>query len=296
MKRHGKLVKVLSGSLSTSIIASSCNLPGTVNYLMSDADDNVYNKVITRASEIGLSAVPMDMCLESADVRYLEFLSDLGEKIIKDPKVAHDFSHDPQKYIEEQGYSDIQVNLDESILNLVVALGDNEVLETINNNDFEGFIEVCQKKNLLQYPEMFSKEVYKEQLKKINEAYYNGTLNIDDIEDEMLVSPVVVMVVMVVVGFGIFVAVGMAFMFASPTKGLNTVARLLPEKEAILEVWALKDDGTKVIVNPETQEQITVCLDYIKQKTKVPISEDIAETLVNNASVNSLKILKVNEE
>lgn len=137
MKINKKLAQAISGTVSTSILVSSCNIPYAVDYLVNDKEE-IYEKISQKNSNA--NAIPIDIHLSKENVNYLNFLSILGGEILSDPSVAQSFSANPQKYISDKGFEDITVDLDESFLKIIIALGDEEIIRAIKDGDFKQFI------------------------------------------------------------------------------------------------------------------------------------------------------------
>ena len=80
-----------------------------------------------------------------AESRYVNFLQKLANDIIKEPKIAKEFAKDPNGYLKKNGF-DMNISLDEGMLNLVLALGDDDINQAISKNDLQKFYSLCKEK------------------------------------------------------------------------------------------------------------------------------------------------------
>lgn len=242
MKTNQKLTKIICGAASTSIMITSCDPYSEL--------DNLYNQqsvlLLSENNGLGKNAVPIDLHLKKDDVEYINFLQKLTKKIIEDPKVAKEFSDNPQAYVDKLGYKK-KINIDDSLLKIILALGDEEILRAIEDNNLEKFISLCQSKKLLTMPEMFSKDYYKNQINDLRQKLPQASTKTLVEED---FSPIAIMVVVVVVGFGFLVAVSAALVFGTKVKGINADEVLnksvsdFADKNPVINVWTLKKGCT----------------------------------------------------
>lgn len=133
MKKNA--TKLISGIISASIILSSCenNLNQQRNYFISDFSE-------------GESVINIDFNKE--EIEYLKFLKKLSVDITKHPDIAKKFSESPSLFIKKYGY-DKEVDLDEGMLKLILALGDEEINNAIKDNAIKKVLVLLRKKDLL---------------------------------------------------------------------------------------------------------------------------------------------------
>ena len=132
--------KGLIGLTLSSVIVASC----TSEPLWMDSDEI---SSVSQFPDDGVQAVNIQITKEEAD--YLKFLNNLGEDIIKEPAVAREFAKDPSSFIKQYGYNG-KINLDEGLLKLILALGDEDINTAVNQNDISTTIALMESKGLLE--------------------------------------------------------------------------------------------------------------------------------------------------
>ena len=134
MKRSKNVFnRATAGVLAGSILASSCTDPRIFS-----------EKVIV--SDIGVSAIKINFSKE--EIVYFKFLDKLAADIVKSPEIAKEFSQNPQQFLRSSGF-DRELSLDEQMLNIVLALADEDIQKAIENKDIKGFIRLLNEKNLI---------------------------------------------------------------------------------------------------------------------------------------------------
>lgn len=145
--KNKKLIptKVIAGSLASIILAQSC-AEAPLYYL--DEDVVRINQEL-KSANINSNVVPIELVTNAEENNYLNFLNKLAKDIIEQPVVAKSFATNPAAFMERYGFPDMEINLDEGMLKLILALGDNDFNEAIKSNDVVKFIELCKSKNLI---------------------------------------------------------------------------------------------------------------------------------------------------
>jgi hypothetical protein len=128
--------KTMAGLAATGTLMSSCN-----RLFISDTQ-----VIEANLPDKGLAAINVDF--SKKDIDYLNFLDKLGNDIIKNPVVAREFVKNPQLFVERYGYNE-KVDLDEGLLKLVVALGDENINNAIVANDVATVLTLMKEKGLL---------------------------------------------------------------------------------------------------------------------------------------------------
>ncbi|MCE2615395.1 hypothetical protein [Phocaeicola oris] len=136
MKSNPVLTKIVAALVSTGVILPSCSGYFIDEELVENAE----------LPDIGISAI--NLPFDEQEISYLLFLSKLGNDIIEYPQTAREFIANPQKYIEKYGFCE-PINLDDSLLKLILALGDNDVNSAINAEDYSLAINLLKNKGLL---------------------------------------------------------------------------------------------------------------------------------------------------
>ena len=186
MKKKNFLVKTVTGLTASSILASSCT---GYHPEMSDSD---YLNLQTRGlSDEGSPALLID--LSQDDIDYLKFLTKLANDIIKDSVIAKQFAKNPNDFIKEYGYTG-EITLDEGMLKLILALGDEEINQAVNQRDMTTALELMENKGYLNNISEVKLQLTSEQIKKV---YDNLGIPINDIDISnpqiaVLAAPVIV--------------------------------------------------------------------------------------------------------
>ncbi len=141
MNKKDLFSKGLIGLTASSVIVASC----TSEAVWMDSDES--NNSASQFPDDGAQAVNIQITKEDAD--YLKFLNDLGKDIIKEPVVAREFAKDPNAFIKQYGYNG-KINLDEGMLKLILALGDEDINTAVNQNDISTTIALMESKGLLE--------------------------------------------------------------------------------------------------------------------------------------------------
>lgn len=132
--------KGVIGLSATSIIAASCSSES----VWMDNDDP--SEIESQFSDEGSPVI--NIKLSDEETGYLRFLNGLAADIIKEPAVAREFAKDPSAFVKQYGYQG-KVNLDEGMLKLILALGDEDINTAVNQNDMTTAIALMENKGLL---------------------------------------------------------------------------------------------------------------------------------------------------
>lgn len=137
--------KIVAGALIPTLLLPSCS-----SYF-SDAEniEEINKQEGLTESNINDIAVPINLNLSSEDCQYLTFLKKLTADITKNPLIAERFAKDPEAFLASYGISDMKISLDDSLLKLVLALGDKEIINSIEQNDISRFLSLCSDKGII---------------------------------------------------------------------------------------------------------------------------------------------------
>jgi hypothetical protein len=105
--------------------------------------------------------------MKPEDVQYIIALQQVSVDIMNSPHKAREFSSNPKSFLMKYGYNGY-INLDDGLLKITMALGDEDINNSITKRDFKSFVELCIDKNLISSSEgIFSDSFYKDQLEEI---------------------------------------------------------------------------------------------------------------------------------
>lgn len=139
-----KLIKATAKILSASILTQSC---GGDSVLMNGGAEHI-NEEWIHLRPFDSTIVPLELGLEKSAVRYTDFLAKLAHDIVGDPVVARSFSADPNKMIEAYGVEDLKISLDDELLQLIIAMGDEEIVSSIREKNISKYLRLCREKGL----------------------------------------------------------------------------------------------------------------------------------------------------
>lgn len=256
MKTNGKLTKIVAGTLASSIFASSCS-EGFV-------EKEEFLKSEQKGSEdVNNALISMNVETNPEFAKYVDFLGKLSSEIISNPEVAKKFVKQPELYLKKFGYNE-SVNLDDPIMRIVIALGDEEILNTIKNNDVDTFLSLLEKKNLLSNNEMedANVQIYKSVrlLNNSNNGIAKSLLKTQIQRDKALVALVAVAVIAVAA-----MAVSVVTFFW--TVGRNANIQNLYANEPVLGVWNMKSGGTTdfYVVDKYLETKLQGVVDFVRR-------------------------------
>lgn len=260
-KINKKIEKVVASTLAVSVLNVSCS-----PYYQDE--DALYKKDNYSGNDLGRIAIPISIGLNSEEARYLAFLQKLSSDIIENPEVAKEFSKNPDSFVKAYGYNE-KVTLDEGMLKLILALGDDDINKAISLNDTKAFYELCKEKNLFSVDSKLIGLVNNEEIrKKLNDLGLNlgeGGEQISQPPKAFLVPIVAIVVAVAVVVVAVYAATHNSF---TVTSKMNSEMERLSESNPVLNIWALKDkkDKTHIVVNELIENQINEAIDLIKKE------------------------------
>lgn len=201
--------------------------------------------------------------LSSVDVEYVNFLETLSDEIVRDSSVAKTFVDNPTGYCRDHGYN-IHVNMDSGLLKLVLALGDEDLVEAAQKGDVKRYVSLCRQKGLLNI-ESFTNDDYVKKL--ISQLQTSQTGNMVDL---MAMSPVNISAVAV---YGcVFVAIAAvaaeAFVVLGTTTWVTHGQSLVDPSNstAVQQMWNLKSDTRTSLPSDLTNEIVDEGIDMMQEQ------------------------------
>jgi stage V sporulation protein SpoVS len=282
MKVNKYVKKVVTGTVSASILASSC-----VPHPDITDDDSIYG-VNGFDENLGKIAVPISINLTPKGAKYIAFLQKLSEDIIRDTAIAREFSKNPESFLQKYGYNE-SISLEEGMLKLILALGDEDINNAIKNNDIKQFYNLCKGKDLLN-ASTFTSLVNNDEIRdKINELGLDNSA-IPELQALFLAVPVLIFIAVAV-----FVAVAAEVLVyvhseASTIGQAQFLMEAVTDNNPILKIWALRDkkDKTYLVVDEFVENQINETIETIKQQIPSYFEKNSEEDLRNLLKLNIL--------
>ena len=131
-----------TGVLSTSFIFQACDKAESADELNQMLESNI----LSTPDAIG---VPIGVPLNGQDQEYIKFLQQLSAEIVSNPHIAIEFAKNPEGYCRKYGYNQ-PLNLDQGLLKLIMALGDDAINDSIAKGDVNAYIRACKSNGLLE--------------------------------------------------------------------------------------------------------------------------------------------------
>lgn len=274
------------GTVSESIMASSCT-----PYFTQQDEDSLYLESNT-SFDLGGIAIPITMDISQEDRNYIVFLQKLAIDIIANPIIAKEFSKHPDLFIARYGYNET-VNLDDGMLKMTVALGDEDIYRAIKANDIKLFYNLCKKKNLSNIPQKNDIGKYSNYIK--TKMIEKGVIN----EKDLQALPWWLIGIFVAVYYGAVAAVGLEtavyYHCWQVTEVYGMVQErnidLLMEDNPTLNIWFLKGstDDTYYAANTFIENQIDDIIDILKEENTSVFENYNEENFRNFLKINMYK-------
>lgn len=273
-----KITKTIAGILSGSILFESC----AVGYFDEPADN--INQIINHDNHDSF-AVPLNIKLSNKDIEYFSFLKQLSLDIITNPSIANEFIKDPKLYIAKYGFDDKHIEVDSKLTKCILALGDTEISDAINNGDIDKYLTLLQQKNYIDKVTINNIDVLLSENNDIKIKNLVDSLKINEGELQaslaffalaVVVGVAAVVWVAVIEHFGLANAVGgltaVYWKVAAVTDGQETTEEnkklsSLPNSN-VIQVWRLRNNDPKslyLLADAYTSNLIESVLKYIKR-------------------------------
>lgn len=143
MKKPNVIVtKVVSGTVATSILISSCNI---VEY---NLDNSVYGSFAPNGTK-GVALIDISDTNLSADVvEKIKAISQIVNEIINNPNAAKSFAENPSIYLHGKEL-DFKINLSHEEKRLLMAFADKDMMNAIKEEDFESFLRIGKERGYI---------------------------------------------------------------------------------------------------------------------------------------------------
>ena len=115
----------------------------------------------------GNHAIEIDF--SRAELNYLRFLQKLSDDIVQHPMIAQAFARNPQLFLEKYGFHE-PIDLDDGMLKLVLALGDQDINRAIVAGDIGLVLKLMEEKGILNdlaNSNMFNLNISEEQAREL---------------------------------------------------------------------------------------------------------------------------------
>lgn len=286
MKSNKFITNSVVAITSTGVLLSSCD-GYFINYEVVDE---------TKLPQIGEHAI--EIPLSTKDQEYLRFLYKLGNEIFNNPQVANKFAENPAAYLSKYGYEG-DVDLDENMMRMILALGDEQINEAIRNNDIAEVVILMEQKGLLNntYTNLSLTE---EQIEQINEQIgldkESRTNFADDRYEAVFIALAALYAVALFISqavalynaaIGINIAAGVNLIASSnvkvsSAKQINQMSNVI-EKNYVLKILDFKGitNGTYIAADKYINDEVKQISKLLKDKHPKSV-EGMSETELEN--------------
>ncbi|GHV62855.1 hypothetical protein FACS1894195_5060 [Bacteroidia bacterium] len=266
MKTPNKhLIRIVAATTTTGLITGSC-----------EQFDNDFFVNSDQLPPKGTHALELD--ISKGELDYLRFMNKLSEDIIRHPVIAKEFSKNPQLFLNKYGYHE-PIDLDENILKLILALGDEDINKAVNAGDIKMTLKLMEEKNLLNdlaksYTNVTLPEEQTKQLLALmgvevneNECYSCGPGLCLVI---ILLAAIIYVGAATIAAAGVCVYVGFALEVYGPSASIYKDFGLL-ENNTPLKIWSLKGspNDTYFAVNHYIENQVDKIIEAINSYENV---------------------------
>lgn len=264
-RKKNKSTPIISGVLATSIIGASCS--GYFN-------DNIYEQQIPE-SDLGHAAIPISLKLKASDAKYINALQQLSMDIFENPEIAQKVYSNPETVLESYGYSGA-IKLDDSLIKIVLALGNPEINAAIKEKDMSKFIKLCRKYGFISSysnSELFKDDYYQAQLVKLKgqTLYQLSTRSNDehalaDKDELFAIAGAVVLAVVaaaIVAGVGVVWNVGVVY---NNYVVVNSATLYKKAEISVFDIVPVQPEPTKdyQLIDELNSEIIDAAVEYVK--------------------------------
>ncbi len=257
-----KLKKSIATVLIPSILLPSCTTYD--EYFINDDVSSINNKLPIKPLDESI-AVPL--IINTNDYKLLYFINEIAKDIIKTPLIAKEFAKNPREFASAYGLNDLNINLDDQLWQLVLALGDEDIHNAIITNDIAGYISLCSEKGLIS-------KIQKNEL-----ARYQANIIAPD--DPQTKSGIVAAgiaafaVVMIITGVGCGVGTAAGAVNVEQygntrtyTWGNEVTGAIESRDPQVYQIWTLKkgSENTHIMLSEYNQRIVDDCIDMLNKE------------------------------
>ncbi|GHT78844.1 hypothetical protein AGMMS50262_21910 [Bacteroidia bacterium] len=249
LKVNKHVTRVVAGAVSAGVLMPSCIPAGNYDDLLYIQDQ--------QKRDLGQLAIPMQINLNSSQAAYIGFIQKLSEDIIKYPVIAKQFYNNPKSFMERYGYKG-DINMDDDLLKLIIALGDDDINRAVKLGDAGLFIDLCSEKGLLNN----RTELYASLRNQFDKQLSDLGLDLPPAEElQAGVALVLIITVLVVVAIVFTVTATETSMNVSgdgEQYAKNNMKQYITENNPVLYMWFMKQKGNDsfLLVDEYTERQV----------------------------------------
>ncbi|MDR1056482.1 MAG: hypothetical protein LBL90_11845 [Prevotellaceae bacterium] len=256
MKNKKILKQILAGILVPSVLLTSCNSP----YFFDETDVVSINNQLAPCARSSI-AVPINLNLNSEDLKFLKFLDKLSKDIMENPLIAKQLAEDPQAIAKAYGVQDMKINFDDELWKLIITLGDEDLHKAVKAQDISLFFSLCEDRGLIS--ELKESDI----VKYINESVYQS----EEVEAESGVLAAGVVVFVLAIGGNAVVGATAAliydtYAFWDGTESISSSSMKQRDLQAY-QLWVLKNgkENTHIMLTEYQEKIVNDCIDALQK-------------------------------
>ena len=143
LKKHIK--NVLLYMTSTSVLLASCDVGYYADELLSSDEHFAANE------EEGLELLPIDIYVDAQTKLKMATVGRFAQDVASQSgSIISEMNNNPQAVLDRYGLSEFRLDRNSLEVQAIMALGDPEVQESLQNGDFRKYIQILNEKGLLQ--------------------------------------------------------------------------------------------------------------------------------------------------
>lgn len=132
--------RIVVWSLTGSILTNSCT--NSASFLEEhDAQNMIENKKERNTC--------IKVKLSSEDAKYVQYLSTLADRLIKDPQFAKEMLNTPKHFLKTRANSCYETVLDAEVEGVISAFADEQVATAIKEQDIAGYLQLMHERGYL---------------------------------------------------------------------------------------------------------------------------------------------------
>jgi hypothetical protein len=145
MKNNKIINRAVVGILIPSILFPSCTGP----YFFGEGGVVDINQTGIEKSFMDDYFITVPVTLNSEDAKFLNFIIEITGDIVDDPLIARQFANNELPIAEIYGVENLEINMDDALWKLIIALGDESIHNATMTNDINLFFSLCEERGLL---------------------------------------------------------------------------------------------------------------------------------------------------
>lgn len=138
MKKE-KMLRAIAIAMVPAILAPSCS-----GYFFIDDISEINRR---NSNPKGKAAV--ELILSEEEKKLLNFINQLVSDIVSTPLIARQFAESPETFAKIYGVEELQIDFEDPLWKLILALGDEDIHRAIKLGDISLFLSLCDERGLI---------------------------------------------------------------------------------------------------------------------------------------------------